>query len=61
MAGLSDLAKSKKSTNLTMQFNGAASMKSKWNNEYKVKYDTMLQEMQIKSSRLKAVYRTQQV
>jgi hypothetical protein len=54
MAGLSDLAKSKKSTNLTMQFNGAASMKSKWNNEYKVKYDTaVLQEMQIKSSRLK--------
>jgi hypothetical protein len=41
MAGLSDLAKSKKSTNLTMQFNGAASMKSKWNNEYKVKYDTI--------------------
>jgi hypothetical protein len=40
MAGLSDLAKSKKSANLTMQFNDAASMKSKWNNEYKVKYDT---------------------
>jgi hypothetical protein len=27
MAGLSELAKSKKSANLTMQFNGAASMK----------------------------------
>jgi hypothetical protein len=32
--------KSKKSDQLTKQFNDAASLKSKWNNEYKVRYDT---------------------
>jgi hypothetical protein len=30
--------KSKKSDQLTKQFNDAASLKSKWNNEYKVRY-----------------------
>jgi hypothetical protein len=39
VSGISDLMKSKKSDQLTKQFN-AASLKSKWNNEYKVRYDT---------------------
>jgi hypothetical protein len=38
--GISDLMKSKKSDQLTKQFNDAA-LKSKWNNEYKVRYDTV--------------------
>jgi hypothetical protein len=40
VSGISDLMKSKKSDQLTKQFNDAASLKSKWNNEYKVRYDT---------------------
>jgi hypothetical protein len=45
-----------------MQFNGAASMKSKWNNEYKVKYDTAVAAGDAnKVKQIKAVYRTQQV
>jgi hypothetical protein len=39
VSGISDLMKSKKSDQLTKQFNDA-SLKSKWNNEYKVRYDT---------------------
>jgi hypothetical protein len=39
VSGISDLMKSKKSDQLTKQFNDAA-LKSKWNNEYKVRYDT---------------------
>jgi hypothetical protein len=38
VSGISDLMKSKKSDQLTKQFNDAASLKSKWNNEYKVRY-----------------------
>jgi hypothetical protein len=40
LRSISDLMKSKKSDQLTKQFNDAASLKSKWNNEYKVRYDT---------------------
>jgi hypothetical protein len=39
VSGISDLMKSKKNQ-ITKQFNDAASLKSKWNNEYKVRYDT---------------------
>jgi hypothetical protein len=50
VSGISDLMKSKKSDQLTKQFNDA-SLKSKWN-EYKVRYDTaVLQVRQIKSNK----------
>jgi hypothetical protein len=51
VSGISDLMKSKKSDQLTKQFNDAASLKSKWNNEYKVRYDTAVQVRQIKSNK----------
>jgi hypothetical protein len=48
--------KSKKSDQLTKQFNDAA-LKSKWNNEYKVRYDSCgCRVRQIKSNKSKTEF-----
>jgi hypothetical protein len=49
VSGISDLMK-KKSDQLTKQFNDAA-LKSKWNNEYKVRYDTAVAAGETKSNK----------
>jgi hypothetical protein len=58
---MSDLLRSKQTAKITDQYNDAASLKSKWNNEFKLKYDTAVaagdvdKVKQIKASSFKLI------